>query len=99
MNSEENIEKEVLNIEKLVDMIYHLHNDIENVRRDLVMVMHKVDGVAFLHERTTREVEEAINSIDINLDEIYSPIDDIDRDTWKKHLEGERQERKKFEEL
>jgi hypothetical protein len=87
----ENVEKEVVTIEKLVDMIRHVHNDVENIRRDLVMVMYKVDGVAFLHEVSRRDVEEAINSFDINLDEIYSPIDTNDREKWKKHLESEKQ--------
>lgn len=98
MNSEENIEKEVVSIEKLVDMIRHVHCDVENMRRDVVMLMHKVDGLAFLHERTRREVEEAINDFDINLDDIYSPIDAKDREEWKKHLEGEKSERREFEE-
>jgi uncharacterized protein YpiB (UPF0302 family) len=99
MNSEENIEKEVLNIEKLVDMIRHIHNDVENIRRDLVMVMHKVDGVAFLHEVGRREIEDAINSFDINLDELYSPIDQKDREEWRKHLDSENLERLKKEDL
>jgi|CXWL01.1.fsa_nt_gi putative NIF3 family GTP cyclohydrolase 1 type 2 len=89
----ESIEKEVLNVEKLVDMLKHIHNDVENMRRDLVIVMHKVDGIAFLHEVTRRDVEEAINSFDINLDDMYSPIDAKDREEWRKHLESEIQEK------
>ncbi len=85
----ENIEKEVLDVEKLVNIIRHVHNDVENIRRDIVILMHKVDGIAFLHEVTRRDVEEAINIFDVNLDEMYSPIDAKDREEWKKHLESE----------
>ncbi len=87
------VEKEIVSIEKLVDMIYHLHNDVENIKRDLVMVIHKVDGVAALHEVSRREVEDMMNIFDINLDELYSPIDTKDREEWRKHLESEIQEK------
>lgn len=99
MNSEEteNIEKEVMDIEKLVDMLRHIHSDVENMRRDVAVLMHKVDGVAFLHEISRHSVEEAINVFDVNLDEIYSPIDKKDREEWHKHLESENLERLKRE--
>lgn len=89
----EKIEKEVLDVETIKEMLRHLHNDIENIRRDLVMVMHKVDGVAYLHEVSRRSVEEAINNFDINLDELYSPIDSKDKEKWIKHLKNEIGER------
>ena len=95
----ENVEKEITSVEKLESLIKHVHNDVENMRRDVVMLMHKVDGIAFLHEVTRRDVEEAINSFDVNLDELYSPIDAKDREGWLKHLDGEKTEKEKFEEL
>jgi len=97
--TENKIEKEILDVETIKEMLRHLHNDVENIRRDLVMVMHKVDGVAYLHEVSRRSVEEAINNFDINLDELYSPIDAKDREGWLKHLDGEKTEKEKFEEL
>ena len=99
MEENKEIEKEILDVEVIKEMLRHLHNDVENIKRDLVMVMHKVDGVAYLHERTRREVEEAINNFDIDLDEIYSPIDQKDKEEWIKHLEGEKTEKEELEEL
>lgn len=93
----ENVEKEIVSLEKLVDMIRHVHADVENMRRDVAVLMHKVDGVAFLHEVGRREVEDAINIFDVNLDEIYSPIDAKDREEWRKHLDSENLERLKKE--
>lgn len=99
-NSKElSVEKEIMDIEKLVDMLRHIHNDVENMKRDLVTVMHKVDGVAFLHEIGRRDIEEAINIFDVNLDELYSPIDNQDREEWRKHLDDEKLERVRFEHI
>ena len=100
--TENKIEKEILDVETIKEMLRHLHNDVENIRRDLVMVMHKVDGVAYLHEVSRRSVEEAINNFDINLDELYSPIDIKDKKEWEDHLKSEvseRHEKDRFEEL
>lgn len=86
---ENEIVGEIREIEEIKDMIRHVHADVENMRRDVAVLMHKVDGVAFLHEVTRRDVEEAINSFDVNLDEMYSPIDKKDREEWRKHLKSE----------
>lgn len=78
--------------EKIENMIRHLHTDLENMRRDMIMLMHKVDGIAFLHEVSRNDIENMVNVFDVNLDELYSPIDDKDREEWKEHLRKEKKE-------
>lgn len=80
---------------EMLKMLRHLHNDIENVKRTLIVVEHKVNGLAYLIGDTRKLVSKgAVESVispdpGFSLDDIYSPIDEQDRIEWNEHLKEE----------
>lgn len=81
-----------LEILEVKNMIRHLHNDIENVKRSVAKLDHKVTGLAYLTSDASllvvskEAVENVVNpdSETYNVDELYSPIDEKDREEWEK---------------
>lgn len=78
--------------ELVLDMLRHLHDDIEYVKRNVAVIDHKINGLTYLVDvaspmivRKTL-VENVVNpdTETLNLDELYSPIDEKDRGEWEK---------------
>lgn len=86
-------------IKELKALLRHLHNDVENIKRKQEVLEHKITNVAFLvygcykQEADEKGVDQAVNldpECYSNLDELYSPIDNKDKQDWEDHLKKEK---------
>lgn len=110
----QNIEKEITDIEEIKEMIRHLHQDVENVKRELFVDEYRLIGITYMLEDLSKNLEFDGNTIDEKtIDEIvnvppnvydeaercYTPIDEKDRLEWEEHQKSEIIEKEKFEEM
>lgn len=94
-------------INKLSDMLRHIHNDIEIVKRELFLTRYQISGIGYaLHdisrgnEISDVQIDDITNpSIDAHTeaDRGYSAIDEKDKREWEK-IRNERFEFKEYEE-
>lgn len=88
--------------EDIKSMLRHLHNDIELLRREQVMNYNMISGLACLLADglcTKEDLADVVMNPDIRelkLDELYSPIDSVDKEDWKEHLRKEKEEEEKY---
>jgi hypothetical protein len=93
---------------KIEDMLRHIHSNVENVLRKVEVNEYKIIALASLVQSASNEnisnmeLDSAIN-IDpdcySNLDEIYSPIDDVDKVAWEEHIRKEKEREEESERL
>lgn len=109
---EENIEKEITDIEEIKEMIRHLHQDVENVKRELFVDEYRLIGLTYMlqdmsksldidtiDEKTIDEIVNVPPNVYDDAERCYTPIDDVDRLEWEEHQKSEIIEKEKFEEL
>ncbi len=78
--------------DEIVDMLRHIHNDVEILKKEMFLVEHKVNGIAYiLHdinlgiEIGDKQVDNIVNpSLDIlvEADRGYSAVDEKDKKEW-----------------
>lgn len=87
-------------LEEIKRMLRHLHSDVENIKRKEEILEYRITNLAFLircvgkEDITEKELDEAVNldpDLYSDLDNIYSPIDEIDKKLWEEHLKKERE--------
>jgi DNA-binding transcriptional MerR regulator len=89
--------------EEIKKMLRHLHNDVENARRELEIIERKIEQFVYMladyFHIPEEEYEKVINlspELCGNLDEIYSPIDEVDKIMWEEHLRKEKENEEEF---
>lgn len=75
----------------------HIHNDVENIRRDQFISYDRFTNLSFALSNKLRFDDDVIEQIihtspysHIEVDRIYSPIDDIDKADWERHINEEK---------
>jgi len=99
-------------IEGIKNMIRHVHQDIENVRREQFVHEYRLIGITYMlqdigkhldvdtiDEKTIDEIVNIPPNVYDEAERCYSPIDEKDRLEWEEHQKSEIIEKEKFEEL
>lgn len=102
LNLDENTKKES---EEIKNMLRHIHNDVWNVRRQQEITTRKLDEFACMMIGNNAEIPD--NELDkvLNLDpdfysdleELYSPIDDVDKVAWEEYMKKKNEKEKEDE--
>lgn len=87
-------------VEEIKRMMRVLHNDIANVRREQEIGERRIFELTYMIAEyfhiPGEDVEKVINLDPQHyegLDDLYSPIDEVDKNLWEEHLRKEREEK------
>jgi hypothetical protein len=91
--------EEVDEIEEIKRMLRHIHNEVANVRMQQETLERKMDAIVYLiadyFHIPEKEYEKAIYLDPAShspLEELYSPIDEVDRISWEEHIRKEKEQ-------
>lgn len=97
-------------VEKIKDMIRHLHMDIENVRREQFIQEYRLIGLTYMFqdmakgldvgtidEKTIDEIVNVPSGVYDEAERCYTSIDEKDRLEWEEHIGCEKEEKEYWE--
>jgi hypothetical protein len=104
MDLEENINRES---EVIKTMLRHIHMNVENTLRKIEVNEHRIIEIAGLVQTISygdyideKQLDAATNldpEFYSGLDDLYTPIDDLDKKEWEEHIREEKEQSNKEE--